>query len=116
MENPITEAFRNALEDDQVIFEFAFPRGQGSTLSYVTVYLGTITIKGFRVMKSKYENPDGNYLNLVPPGIMSTSHPEKPPYKVFHINDAMLWEIFERKALIKYQKKLKEKDENTHSY
>jgi hypothetical protein len=71
--------------------------GKGDTLAIVTIEDETISLRGFRLMVSKYENRNGEFLRVLPPTYGSKYHMS------VYFYDKKLWYQIEDKILKSYQ-------------
>lgn len=73
----------------------------GKLRAIVTLDLGIIKIKGFRVNFSDYKNEDGDELWVIPPSYQDSGHRYHP---IFFCPDKELWKKITKEIIVEYKK------------
>lgn len=94
------------LLNDEVEFEFDFPKNLLNTMAFVRIIIPPLILKGFRIMRSDYLNRKGDHINVVPPFIKGRGRGDL--YQTFYIEDKDLWYKLEDKIIEKYHQVKKE--------
>lgn len=83
---------------DEIKVKFKFTDGASETLAIVTIEDNVVSLRGFRLMESKFENRRGDYLRIQPP-----TYGKKYHLAVYFYNKDF-WYKLEDKIFESYQK------------
>jgi len=100
---------KNMINIDDLNIKFKFTDQEGQTLAIVTIENEILSLRGFRIMKSKYKNQRSEFLRIVPPTYGARHH-----FSIF-FNDKDFWYQLEDRIFDEYQIENVAKDINVET-